>query len=499
VSEALNSFDAMDAITDAALAKFQQQGSAQIHPVILSGGAGTRLWPLSRAAYPKQLLPLVSERTLLQETAARNLSDVGFAAPLLVCNDEHRFLVDEQLREIGVEPQVILLEPLARNTGPAIAAAALWLLARDPDALMLVQPSDHIIAATEAFHRAVMHGLAAAQAGRLVTFGIKPSRPDTGYGYIQGGDPLAGLEGVLAVDRFVEKPDLLTAERFVQSGAFFWNSGIFLLAARAYLDELARINPAMLAACERAVRTGQDDLAFFRLDGGSFREAPSLSIDHAVMEHTERAAVVPVDMAWSDVGSWHALREIGHADEHGNVLRGDVLAERVRNSYIRSEGKLVAAIGLDNVVIVATDDAVLVADADAAAQVSGLVDTLRRQKRSEPDQHITGYRPWGNYRTVDAGSRFQVKRITVKPGAKLSLQKHYHRAEHWVVVHGTALVQRGEERMLVRENESVYIPIGTEHRLENPGKLPLQLIEVQSGPYLGEDDIVRVADSYGRV
>lgn len=488
----------MDAITDTNLAKFQQLGSAQIHPVILSGGAGTRLWPLSRAAYPKQLLPLVSERTLLQETAARNLSDVGFAAPLLICNDEHRFLVDEQLRQVGIDPQAILLEPLARNTGPAIAAAAFWLLDRDPDALMLVQPSDHVIADPGAFHRAVMQGLAAAQAGRLVTFGVKPSRPDTGYGYIQSGHALE-TDGVFAVNRFVEKPDRDTAQRFLQSGAFHWNSGIFLLSARTFLEELDRINPAMLKACEQAVRDGKEDLSFFRLSSGPFGEAPSLSIDHAVMEHTARAAVVPVDMAWSDVGSWHALREIGRTNEDGNVLQGDVLAERVTNSYIRSEGRLVAAIGLDNVIIVATDDAVLVADADSATQVSGLVAKLRKSNRSEPDHHITGYRPWGNYRKVDAGERFQVKRITVKPGAKLSLQKHYHRAEHWVVVHGTAMVQRGEERMLVRENESVYIPIGTEHRLENPGKVPLQLIEVQSGPYLGEDDIVRVEDTYGRV
>jgi len=488
----------MDVLADTDLAKFQRQGSAQIHPVILSGGAGTRLWPLSRAAYPKQLLSLVSERTLLQDTAARNLSDVGFAAPLLICNDEHRFLVDEQLRQIGIEPQAILLEPVARNTGPAIAAAALWLLARDPDALMLVQPSDHVIADADAFHRAVMQGLAAAQDGRLVTFGVKPSRADTGYGYIQSGEVLKGLEGTQAVDRFVEKPDRATAERFLQSGSFLWNSGIFLFAARTYLDVLASINPAMLAACERAVQASQQDLSFFRLDAASFAEAPALSIDHAVMEHTSRAAVVSVDMAWSDVGSWYALRDLGRSDANGNVLRGDILTERVHNSYIRSEGQLVAVIGVDDVVVVTTDDAVLVAGAESAAQVSGLVETLRRQKRSEPDQHVVGYRPWGNYRTVDAGNRFQVKRITVKPGATLSLQKHYHRAEHWVVVHGTALVQRGEERMLLRENESIYIPIGTEHRLENPGKLPLQLIEVQSGAYLGEDDIVRLADNYGR-
>ena len=480
------------------LEKFHEEGSAQIHPVILSGGAGTRLWPLSRASYPKQLLKLSSQRTMLQDTVARGLIDVGFAAPLLVCNEEHRFLVDDQLQQIGIKPQAILLEPTARNTGPAIAAAALWLLSRDPDALMLVQPSDHVIASPTDFHRAVMRGVAAAQEGRLVTFGIKPVRPDTGYGYIQSGEALSGGDGVFGVDRFVEKPDRETAQRFVDSGAFFWNSGIFLLSARAYLGELSRINPAMLDACERAVRDGQEDLAFFRLSAEPFGEAPSLSIDHAVMEHTSRAAVVPVDMAWSDVGSWPALRDIATADGDGNVLQGDVLAERMTNSYIRSEGRLVAAVGLDNVVVVATDDAVLVADANSAAEVSGIVAKLRGQNRSESQQHVTCHRPWGHYRSVDAGDRFQVKRITVKPGAKLSLQKHYHRAEHWVVVHGTAMVQRGEERMLVRENESVYIPIGTEHRLENPGKLPLQLIEVQSGPYLGEDDIVRVSDSYGR-
>jgi mannose-1-phosphate guanylyltransferase/mannose-6-phosphate isomerase len=478
------------------LEKFHEEGSAQIHPVILSGGAGTRLWPLSRASYPKQLLKLSSQRTMLQDTVARGLIDVGFAAPLLVCNEDHRFLVDDQLQQIGIKPQAILLEPKARNTGPAIAAAALWLLARDPDALMLVQPSDHVIASPADFHRGVMRGLAAAQEGRLVTFGIKPARPDTGYGYIQSGEALS--DGVFGVDRFVEKPDRETAQRFLDSGTFFWNSGIFLLSARAYLGELSRINPVMLEACERAVRDGQEDLAFFRLGAEPFGEAPSLSIDHAVMEHTSRAAVVPVDMAWSDVGSWPALRDIATADGDGNVLQGDVLAERMTNSYVRSEGRLVAAVGLDNVVVVATDDAVLVADANSAAEVSGIVTKLRGQNRSESQQHVTCHRPWGHYRSVDAGDRFQVKRITVKPGAKLSLQKHYHRAEHWVVVHGTAMVQRGEERMLVRENESVYIPIGTEHRLENPGKLPLQLIEVQSGPYLGEDDIVRVSDSYGR-
>lgn len=486
----------MDTLPD--LGRFHQQGSAQIHPVILSGGSGTRLWPLSRASYPKQLLKLVSDRTLLQDTVTRGLLDVGFAAPLVVCNAEHRFLVGEQLEEIGVKPQALLLEPLARNTGPAIAAAALWLLRHDPEALMLVQPSDHVIASLPEFHHAVMQGMVAAQAGRLVTFGIKPSRPDTGYGYIQAGLALAGMDGVLNVERFVEKPDHDTARRFVDSGTFYWNSGISLLSARTYLDELASINPAMLEASRNALDAAHGEPGCLELDPGAFGQAPSLSIDHAVMEHTDHAAVVPVDMAWNDVGSWPSLHGVATADADGNVIKGDVIQDGVSNSYLRSEGRLLAAVGIDGITVVATDDAVLVAGPDSAGAVSRIVERLRRENRPEPLRHPTCHRPWGNYRTVDAGDRFQVKRITVKPGAKLSLQKHYHRAEHWVIVRGTAIVQCGEDRQLLHENQSVYIPVGTEHRLENPGKLTLELIEIQSGDYLGEDDIVRLSDTYGR-
>jgi mannose-1-phosphate guanylyltransferase / mannose-6-phosphate isomerase len=486
----------MDTAID--LGKFRPQGSTQIHPVILSGGAGTRLWPLSRALYPKQFHALTSDRSLFQETVARNGVDAVFESPIIIANDQHRFMIEEQLDRIGVQPKAILLEPVARDTAPAIAAVALWLASLDPDAMMLVQPSDHVIGSIESFHRAVAHGLFAAEEGRLVTFGIAPNRPETDYGYIQVGTPLQNGDSVFGVDRFVEKPDAQEAQRFIESGAFYWNSGIFLFAARHFLAELRRLHPAIYEACSDAVEGSAPDHGFLRLAEDAFARAPNLSLDRAVMEHTDRAVVVPVEMAWSDVGAWPALREVGAPDASGNVLIGDVLLDDVRNCYIRSDETLVAALGLEDIVIVATDDAVLVARADAAADVSRIVAQLHRRNRAESLRHTTTYRPWGYYRAVDIGDRFQVKRLMVKPGAKLSLQKHFHRAEHWVVVNGTAMVQCGEDRMLLRENESIYIPCGTEHRLENPGKLPLHIIEVQSGAYLGEEDIVRIADSYGR-
>lgn len=471
---------------------------AQVYPVILSGGAGTGLWPLSRASLPKQFLPLVSEKTFFQQTVLRNSEDVAFASPIIVCNEEHRFVIADQLHDIGVRQEQILVEPVPRNTGPAITAAALWLAARDPSAVMLVQPSDHIIGSAAVLHQAVVGSLAAAQSGKFITFGVPPKRAEPEYGYIAVGPPLEGRGMLRAVDRFIEKPNREHAQRLLESELFFWNSRIFLLGAQRYIDELEHLHPAMLDACRKALAGGKSDQGFLRLDANEFGKSPSLSIDHALFERTDRAATALVDMDWKDVGSWSALWEASRPDKYGNVIRGAAFLDSVRNSYVHAGDKLVAAIGIENVVLVATDDAVLVANADRVADVSRIVGQLRSSKRQEAFQHTTSYRPWGAFKTVDRGTRFQVKRITVKPGGQLSLQKHYHRAEHWVVVEGTARVQCGADTLLVSENQSVYIPLGTEHRLENPGKVPLHLIEVQSGSYLGEDDIVRLADGYGR-
>lgn len=459
-------------------------------PVILSGGAGTRLWPLSRELMPKQLLKLTGERTLLQDTAWR----LG-VPPVVVCNVEHRFVVAEQLREVGLEPRAVVIEPVGRNTAPAAAVAALMLADSDPDALMLLMPSDHLIADVPAFHRALEAAVPLAEAGRLVTFGIQPTNPNTGYGYIKRGK---ALDSGFQVERFVEKPDLATAEGYVASGDYTWNSGIFLLPVRLFLEELSRHAPGMAESCKSALDRGRSDLFFFRLDDDAFAAITGQSIDYAVMEKSDKVAVVPVEMGWSDIGSWSALWQETSHDADGNAIQGDVLALESSGCYLRSQGRLVAAIGLKDLVVIATDDAVLVADKARDQEVKAVVEALKREGRPEATQGTRGWRPWGWYQTVEQGERFKVKHIHVDPGAKLSLQKHWHRSEHWVVVRGTALVTCGDNTFVLRENESTFIPAGSNHRLENPGKVPLRLIEVQSGEYVGEDDIVRIEDDYGR-
>ena len=469
-----------------------------IHPVILSGGSGTRLWPMSRTLYPKQLLTLLGRESLLQQTVRRIVERETFAPPILVANEEHRFIIAEQLREIAVVPRALLLEPVGRNTAPAACLAALALTETEPDPLMLLMPSDHTIGDVDAFVDAIGRAAAAAQAGALVSFGIAPERAETGYGYIRRDGELDGVKGVFAVAEFVEKPGPEQAEKYIESGEHSWNSGIFLFPARVYLDELERLRPDMVAACRQALATAQRDCDFIRLGKDAFSTCAADSIDYAVMEHTRRAAVVPVSMGWSDVGSWDALWEMGSKDQHGNSLEGNVVAEETRNCYLRSEAGLIAAIGIEDLVVVATDDAVMVAPRNRTQEVRKLVARLVRDRRDEADALPTVHRPWGSFKSLHNGHRVQVKHILVKPGGKLSLQMHHHRAEHWVVVQGTAKIVRGEEEMILTEDQSTYIPLGTAHRLENPGKIPLHLIEVQSGSYLGEDDIVRLEDSYGR-
>jgi mannose-1-phosphate guanylyltransferase/mannose-6-phosphate isomerase len=469
----------------------------QIVPVILSGGSGTRLWPVSRESFPKQLWPLVSERTMLAETALR-AAGPGFAPPIVVCNQEHRFLIAEQLRLAGIGGARIVLEPVGRNSAPAIAAAALIQAETDPGAVLWMMAADAAIADVPALHRHLAEAAAAARAGRFVTFGMRPTAPETGYGYIQRGAPLAGLPGAHALIRFVEKPDAGTAARFLAAGDYLWNSGMFVFTARDLLDEFATHAPDVLQAVRRAVSARRQDLDFIRLDPEAFAAGPAISLDYAIAEKTTRAAVVPADIGWSDVGSWNALWELAAKDDAGNAAIGDVVLEGARNSYVRSDGILTAVVGLEDAVVVVTKDAVLAMHRDRAQDVKRVVDRLKAAGRPEAVTHNRVYRPWGFYEGLITGERFQVKRITVAPGQKLSLQKHFHRAEHWVVVNGSALVTRDAETRLVRENESIYLPLGCVHRLENPGKIPLVLIEVQSGAYLGEDDIVRIEDTYGR-
>lgn len=468
-----------------------------IYPVVLSGGSGTRLWPMSRSARPKQLLPMLTQYSLLQESVRRLAGGARFAEPIIIANAEHRFIIAEQMREISVTPNPIILEPTARNTGPAVAVAAVHLLARDPSAIMLVMPSDHVIEDVEGFLDAVERGAKAAATGRLVTFGVAADRPETGYGYIRRGDELD--TGVYQVDAFVEKPDAERAKSYIEDGRYTWNSGIFLFQASSYLDEFRLADAMSVAAVQRSVERAVAESDFFWLDKPSFAEATNQSIDYAVMERTRLAAVVPIDIGWSDVGAWDALWDISDkVGDTGNVEIGDVVAIDCRNSYLRSDERLIAAIGIEDFVVVSTSDAVLVAPKSRAQDVKMLLDRLRGAKRREADDWPTVNRPWGTYRSIYCGDRVQVKLITVKPGGSLSLQMHFHRAEHWVVVKGTARVWRGDEQTLVTENQSTYISVGTVHRLENPGTIPLHLIEVQSGSYFGEDDIVRLEDIYGR-
>ena len=466
----------------------------KLQPVLLSGGSGTRLWPLSREAYPKQFLPLAGEDTMLQATWAR-VARIADAAPIVVANEEHRFLVAEQLRQAGAPTPTILLEPMGRNTAPAIAAAALQAMAEGADPLLLVLPSDHVVRDVDAFQAAVGKARAAAAGGALVTFGILPTAPETGFGYIQAKNT-AG-DGVSAVARFVEKPDVATAQSYLDAGGYYWNSGMFLFRASRYLEELERFRPDVLAATRTAFARARRDGDFVRLDKEAFAACPADSIDYAVMERTDAAAVLPVDIGWSDLGSWSALWDVAQRDADGNATLGDVIAIDSRGSYVHAR-RLVALVGVDDLVVVDTDDAVLVARKDRVQDVKEVVARLKDAQRSQAALHREVHRPWGSYDSVDVGAHFQVKRIKVKPGARLSLQSHTRRAEHWVVVSGTARVTRDNDVFDLHANQSTYIPIGAKHRLENPGTQILELIEVQSGDYLGEDDIVRYDDVYGR-
>ncbi len=464
-------------------------------PVVLAGGSGSRLWPKSRAALPKQFLSLTSDSTMLQDTITR-LEGTKASSPIFICNDAHRFLVAEQLRQKKINHGGILLEPVGRNTAPAIALAALHATINGEDPILLVLAADHLIKDTSAFHSAIVDAQDLAEQGKLVTFGIVPDQPHTGYGYIKAGGQIGSG---FSVSEFVEKPEISTAQDYVASGNYFWNSGMFMFKASRYLEELKKFNPEMLDVCQRAIDTETPDLDFIRVDHDIFSTCPDDSIDYAVMEKTDSAAMVPLDAGWSDVGSWTSLWETASKDPNGNVTVGDTILENTKNSYVNAEQRLVSVIGLEDVIVVETKDAVMVAHKDDAQSIKNVVNTLKAEQRPEFEFHREVFRPWGSYDSIDSGDRFQVKRITVKPGEKLSVQMHHHRAEHWIVVSGSANVTIDDKTQLVTENESVYIPIGAVHALENPGKIPLELIEVQSGAYLGEDDIVRFSDRYGRV
>lgn len=465
-----------------------------ITPVIMAGGTGSRLWPMSRALHPKQFLKLTSNQSMLQETVKRTEA-ITIQKNIVICNDEHRFLAAEQLREINQLGQIIL-EPIGRNTAPAIALAALQLIKQDPDALMLVLAADHVIKNQIAFEQSVQKAAVAAEQGKMVTFGIVPTHAETGYGYIKRGD--IELDG-FKVDQFVEKPNKEIAQQYLESGDYYWNSGMFLFKASRYLEELKQHRPDIYQACEQAMVNTAEDLDFIRVDKEQFIACPSESIDYAVMEKTNSAVVIPLDADWSDVGAWSALWDISEKDQNNNVMRGDVLTHNSHDCYFNTEQKLIAAVGVENIVVIETKDAVLVAHKDKVQDVKEIVEQLKASGRTEHHLHREVYRPWGKYDSIDNGKRDQVKRITVNPGEKLSIQMHHHRSEHWIVVSGTAKVTNGEQTLLVTEDQSTYIPLGTIHALENPGKIPLEMIEVQTGSYLGEDDIVRFEDRYGRV
>ncbi len=472
-----------------------------IYPVVLSGGSGTRLWPLSRSMYPKQFINFFNGRgsTLLGATLGRLKADAGFAAPILLCNNNHRFLVQEELDRAGITPKAIILEPVARNTAAAITVAALAAAREHPNAVLVVMPSDHAVRNEAGFVEAVRRAATVAATGRLVLFGIQPDSPHTGYGYIQQGDSLEGFKGgAFKVEAFCEKPDEATAKSYLKSGGYFWNSGIFVLNARTFLDEVARLDPRILEAARAALARAEEDLGFLRLDSKAFAEAPNISVDYAVMEKTDMAAMLPIDVGWNDVGSWSSLWDIAPHDANANYAHGETLLEDTTGCYVHSERSLVATIGVKDLVIVDTPDALLVADKSRSQDVTKIVASLKRSNRKEQEQHLRNYRPWGFFETLNIGTRFQVKLLHVKPGGKLSMQMHHHRSEHWIVVQGTAKVVIGDIERLVRENESVYIFATQWHRLENPGKVPLELIEVQIGTYLGEDDIVRTDDVYHR-